>query len=126
MRVVFEADTLDDLIAMARGWAGARPKGRGDQPEPLEDSLLRIKSQASLKFLRLVAARSLEGQAMPNDAALRRNLGLSPEGTIVGVLGLANRIARRRAGRDIVYSDQSGHRMSEEDARVVIATLGPP
>lgn len=131
MRVEFEADTLEELVAMARRWAAKEAGGAETQsgkPEQLEDVLLRIRSPSSLHFLREVAARSLEGSALALDAAFRERLGLPAEGALVGVVGVANRTMRRRAGRDLVYSDKQGHgyRMSNKDAQAVIATLGPP
>ncbi|MBA3688381.1 MAG: hypothetical protein H0W81_06105 [Chloroflexi bacterium] len=136
-RIEFEADTIGELVDMARRWVAAYPELARDQvpanPEPpaleeLQDVLLRITSPASQQFLREVAAQTLAGEVLPIDDALRVRCGLPPGRTFVGVLGVANRTMRRRAGRDVVSWDSAAHgyRMSVDDARVVGETLGPP
>ena len=135
-RVEFEADTIEELVDMARRWVAAYPElasGPASSsiepaPEQLEDVLARIKSPASLQFLREVAARSLVGDALPIDDSLRQRCGLAPGGSFVGVLGVANRTMRRRAGRQLVTWDPliSGYQMTPQDARKVIDAIGPP
>jgi len=135
-RIEFEADTLDELVGMARRWVAAYPELAGDQapahaeppvPEPLRDVLLRIASPASQQFLREVAATTLAGEALPIDDALRVRCGLPPGRPFVGVLGVANRTMRRRARRDLVNWDARAHgyRMDVDDARVIEEVLGP-
>jgi len=134
-RIEFEADTIEELVDMARRWVAGYPVLAADsaaQGEPaveeLEAVLRRIKSPASLQFLREVAARSLGGEALPIDDALRARCGVPPRRPFVGVLGVANRTMRRRAGRDLVTWDPvgQGYRVSAADAHVVASVLGGP
>ena len=134
-RVEFESDTIEELVRMAQRWVAAYPEGAADRaasqeppPETLEDVLRRIKSVASRHFLRAVAARTLAGDALPIDDALRARCGLPPGGAFVGVLGVANRTMRLRAHRDLVVWDPvaGGYRMSVDDARIVVDCLGLP
>lgn len=121
-RIEFAAETLEELVDMARRWVAAYPELQaavGAQPsgsERLEDVLARVTSSASRQFLREVAARTLAGEALPRGR------------TLVGVLGVANRTMRRRAGRELVSWDPQagGYRVSLDDARIIVDTLGPP
>jgi len=135
-RVEFEADTTEALVEMARRWVAAYPEfasaeSGDDEPtlgaESLEDVLGRIHSPASRQFLREVAERTLAGETLVIDDALRVRCGLPPGRTFVGVLGVANRTMRQRAGRRLVIWDAaaSGYRVDPDDARIVLATLGP-
>jgi hypothetical protein len=132
-RVEFESDTLEELVRMARRWVAGFPEFGADetasQPpvaESLEEVLARIKSPASLQFLREVAGATLAGEALAVDDELRRRCGLPSGRNFVGVQGVANRTMRARAGRDLVSwdPDARGYRMSSTDAEAVVDTLG--
>ena len=135
-RIEFEADTIEELVDMARRWVAAYPElasapapGKAAPPaqEQLSEVVARITSPASQQFLREVAACSLAGEALAVDDGLRVRCGLPPGGSCVGVLGVANRTMRRRAGRDLISWDPAarGYRMSVDDARVTAEILGP-
>lgn len=122
-RIEFEADTLEQLVEMARHWVAAYPV-----PEALDAVLKRITTTPSKRLLSEVAARSLEGEALVVDRQLLDRLGVADRTSLVGVLGVANRTMRRRAHRDLLTSDKvaGGYRMATEDALVVIRVFGAP
>ncbi len=133
-RVEFESESIEELVRMAQRWVAGFPEFGADetasQPpviENLEEVLARIKSPASLQFLREVAGATLAGEALAVDDELRRRCGLPPARNFVGVQGVANRTMRARAGRDLVTwdPDARGYGMSPEDAHTVLDTLGP-
>lgn len=135
-RIEFEADTLEQLVDMARQWvAGYAPTGpppaaaappQGPQPEELPDVLTRIVSPTSRAFMRAVAERSVKGGVLVVDEELLAGLGVADEKAFVGVRGVANRTMRRRAHRDLVTWDPArhGYRMDREDALVALDVLG--
>jgi len=134
-RVELEADTIEELVDMVRRWVAGYPEEGADQstdqelpPETLESVLERIKSPASRLFLREVAARTLAGETLRIDDALRARCGVLPGRPFVGVLGVANRTMRRRASRDLVTWDPvgEGYQVSFDDALVIARTLGGP
>lgn len=134
-RVTFESDELEEVVRMAQRWVAAYPEFVADETSPqppvvesLEEVLARIKSPASLQFLREVAGATLAGEVLVVDDELRRRCGLPPERNFVGVQGVANRTMRRRAHRDLVKWDPvtGGYRMSDDDARIVDDCLGQP
>jgi hypothetical protein len=137
-RIEFEADTLEELVEMARRWVAAYPELAPAAPalsgleppatERLADVLGRITSPASRQLLREVAACSLVGDALVVDDDLLRRCGVSGRDSFVGVLGVVNRTMRRRAHRDLLSWDPiaRGYRMDPEDALVAAEVLGPP
>ena len=137
VRVEFEADTLEELVGMARRWVAAYPElaaseAQGDErtvgSESLEQVLGRIRSRASRQFLREIGERTLVGDALVIDDALRERCGLAPGQALVGVLGVANRTMRKRAGRDLISWDPAagGYRVATADAQVILEAFGPP
>ncbi len=95
-RIEFEADTLEQLVDMARQWVAgyggatarisvAPPQ---DRQTELRDVLARIVSPASRAFIRAVAERSLSDQVLVVDEAVLTRLGVTDEKAFVGVRGL--------------------------------------
>jgi len=131
-RITFEAKTLEELVELVQHWVGADQHltvpAAPSAHENLEEVLARIHSSASRQFLRELAARALSDQALVIDDGLRMRGGLPPGRSFVGVLGVANRTMRRRAGRELISWDPraGGYRVSAEDARTILATYGPP
>ncbi len=137
-RIEFEANTLEELVEMARRWVAAFPefathtsgpaRVASPAPEGLADVLARITSPLSRRLLGEIAARSLVGDALVVDGGLLERLGLPNRGSFVGVLGVANRTMRRRANRDLLVWDPvaHGYRMDADDARVVLDVVGAP
>ena len=107
-RVEFEAEALEELVAVARHWVDAYPV-----PEDLEQVLERITSPTSRRLLAEAAARSLEGEALVVDNELLDRLGVTDRTALVGVLGVANRTMRRRAHRRVPDNGQARRRLPD-------------
>lgn len=122
-RIEFEADSIDELVEMARHWVDAYPV-----PEGLEAVLERITSVRSQRLLSEVAARSKDDEVLVIDDQLLDRVGVADRTALVGVLGVANRTMRRRAHRDLLTTDREtgGYRMATADALVVLEAFGAP
>jgi len=137
-RIEFEADTLQELVAMARRWVAAYPEletsdaagtgARSRAPEALSAVLARISSPVSRQLLREIAVGSQFGEPVVVDNGLLERLGVPDRGSFVGVLGVVNRTMRRRAHRQLLSwdPDAHGYRMDADDARVVLGVVGAP
>jgi hypothetical protein len=140
-RIEFEADTAEQLLALARRWvmgpdshvdAAAAASGVGDQAElhrrQLGEALNSIRGADSRRLLREVAALSLHGAALPLDADLAARYGKRTGTAFAGIVAGPNKVMRRVARRDLVIwdADAHGYRMDPLDAEIILQRWPAP
>jgi len=135
-RIEFEADTEEQLLALARRWVmgpgEAEPAvvyqaGQADpRRRQLGEALNAIRGTDSRRFLREVAELSVAGAALPLDAALAARYGKKTNTAFAGIVAGPNKVMRRVARRDVVTwdGDARGYRMDPADAEIVLARWG--
>jgi hypothetical protein len=132
-RIEFEANTEDELLALARRWVmgpqqqpGASVADRADQAElhrrQLGEALNAIRGADSRRLLREVAELSLEGAALVLNAGLAARYGKKTGTAFAGIVAGPNKVMRRIARRDLVTwdADVRGYRMDPGDAAIVL------
>ena len=133
-RVEFEADTEDELIALAWRWVmgpqrqpGAAGSGLTVDQEDLRrrqlgEVLNAIRGTDSRRLLRDVAERSTRNAALVLDADLTRRYGKRTGTAFAGIVAGPNKVMRRVARRDLITwdADARGYRMDPADAEVVL------
>ncbi len=138
-RIEFEADTEDELLALARRWVmgpqqqpAASTGDQADQAElhrrQLGEALNAIRGADSRRLLREVAELSLDGAALVLDAALAARYGKQTGTAFAGIVAGPNKVMRRIARRDLVTwdADVRGYRMDLADAEVVLQRWPAP
>ena len=138
-RVEFEADTEDELLALARRWVlgpqqptSELPASSGDQAElrrrQLGEALNAIRGADSRRLLREVAELSLAGAALVLNADLRARYGKKTGTAFAGIVAGPNKVMRRVGRRDLVSwdADAGGYRMDPADAEVVLQRWQTP
>jgi hypothetical protein len=135
-RIEFEADTEEQLLALAWRWVMGpqrQPGGRvRDQAEAANDADLRrrqlgevlnaIRGTDSRRLLREVAELSLQDTALVLDADLAARYGKRTGTAFAGIVAGPNKVMRRVARRDLVTwdADARGYRMDPADAEVLL------
>ena len=132
-RIEFEADTEEQLVALARRWvmgpdadaSGVGPE-QADQTElhrrQLGEALNSIRGADSRRLLREVAELSLHGAALPLNRDLAERYGKKTGTAFAGIVAGPNKVMRRVARRDLVTwdADAHGYRMDPADAELVL------
>lgn len=141
-RIEFEADTEEQLLALARRWVMGPPGERGtssaqrtgptdqagdaDQADlrrrQLGEALNSIRGADSRRLLREVAELSTDGKALVLDADLAARYGKRTGTAFAGIVAGPNKVMRRVARRDLVSwdADARGYRMHPADAEIVL------
>ena len=133
-RIEFEADTEDELIAMAWRWAMGpqRHPGTAESGQAADTADLRrrqlgevlnaIRGTDSRRLLREVAELSTRNAALVLDAELAKRYGKKTGTAFAGIVAGPNKVMRRVARRDLISwdADARGYRMDPADAEVVL------
>ena len=132
-RIEFEADTEEQLLAMARRWVlGPDSQSRGapaldaDETElhrrQLGEALNGIRGRDSQRLLREVAELSIKNEALVLDANLIARYDKKTGTAFAGIVAGPNKVMRRVARRDLVTwdADAHGYRMNSTDAQIVL------
>jgi hypothetical protein len=134
-RIEFEADTEEQLLALARRWVmgppGALPSvathpNQTDQADlrrrQLGEALNGIRGSDSRRLLREVAELALQDRALVLDADLTARYGKTTGTAFAGIVAGPNKVMRRVARRDLVTwdADVRGYRMDPVDAEIVL------
>ena len=132
-RIEFEADTEEEILALASRWVmgqGAGNEGTyagsADQTElhrrQLGEALNAIRGADSRRLLREVAELSLRGSALPLNSDLAERYGKRTGTAFAGIVAGPNKVMRRVARRDLIAwdADASGYRMDPADAQIVL------
>jgi hypothetical protein len=138
-RVEFEADTEEELLALARRWVMGPPTHRvgsvtdqADQHElhrrQLGEALNAIRGADSRRLLREVAELSLKGSALVLDENLAARYGKRTGTAFAGIVAGPNKVMRRVARRDLVTwdADARGYRMDPADAEIILQRWPAP
>lgn len=134
-RVEFEADTEDELVALAWRWVMGpqqmredRSDDAGDETEARRRQLLEvlngIRGVDSRRLVREVAELALNGGVLIFDESLRERYGKSTGTAFAGIVAGPNKVMRRVARRDLLIWDAAaeGYRMHPADAEIVLAS----
>ncbi len=132
-RIEFEADTEEQLLALAWRWvmgpeqvAGGSVVDVADQAElhrrQLGEALNSIRGSDSRRLLREVAELSLHGSALALNADLAARYGKRTGTAFAGIVAGPNKVMRRVARRDLVTwdADAHGYRMDPLDAEIIL------
>ena len=137
-RIEFEADTEEQLLALARRWvlgpeqqpggslAGGSLADRADQAElrrrQLGEALNAIRGADSRRLLREVAELSLHGAALVLDRDLAARYDKKTGTAFAGIVAGPNKVMRRVARRDLVTwdADVRGYRIDPADAEIIL------
>ncbi len=139
VQVVFDGETLEEVLGEVRQWleasqarGGLVPAADGAQRErEIQGALQAMRGEMSRRVVRLLAESGVRGEEM-GLAELREALrSLDPAwggAGLSGIVGGPNKLMRRSKGaRDLIVRDRltRSYRISPGDARVVLATWGP-
>jgi hypothetical protein len=132
-RIEFEADTEEQLLALAWRWVMGPARDRGgsvsdqsDQDElrrrQLGEVLNAIRGADSRRLLREVAELSTRDEALVLDADLAARYGKRTGTAFAGIVAGPNKVMRRVARRDLISwdADARGYRMDPADAEIVL------
>lgn len=132
-RIEFEAETEDELLALAWRWVMGPARQRGapvadgdDQVDlhrrQLVEVLNAIRGSDSRRFVREVAELSRAGAAVVLDEALKQRYGKQTGTAFAGIVAGPNKVMRRVARRDLIIWDGSagGYRMDPAHAEIVL------
>lgn len=138
-RIEFEADSEEELVALAWRWVmGPQRQPRGpvistaDQAElgrrQLGEALNAIRGADSRRLLREVAELSARKQALVLDADLAARYGKRTGTAFAGIVAGPNKVMRRIARRDLITwdADARGYRMDPADADVILQRWPAP
>ena len=136
VRVEFEADTEEQLLALAWRWVmgpsrdpGAPSNGAANAGEKAElhrrqlgEVLNAIRGADSRRLVREVAELSLKDAAVVLDGDLTARYGKRTGTAFAGIVAGPNKVMRRVARRDLISwdPDAHGYRMDPADAQVVL------
>lgn len=137
-RIEFEAETQDELLALAWRWVMGPSRepddlvaDHADQADlrrrQLGEALNGIRGTDSRRLLREVAELSARGQALVLDADLTARYGKKTGTAFAGIVAGPNKVMRRIARRDLVTwdADARGYRMDPADAEIVLQRWPP-
>jgi hypothetical protein len=133
-RVEFEADSEEELLALAWRWVmgperqpGVAGSGQTADREDLRrrqlgEVLNAIRGTDSRRLLREVAELSTQNAALVLDAELAARYGKKTGTAFAGIVAGPNKVMRRVARRDLINwdPDARGYRMDPADAEVVL------
>ena len=132
-RIEFEAETEEQLVALAWRWvmgpsrqSGESLAHQADQADlrrrQLGEALNGIRGTDSRRLLREVAELSTRGDALVLDADLTARYGKKTGTAFAGIVAGPNKVMRRVARRDLVTWDAGvrGYRMDPADAEIVL------
>ena len=132
-RVEFEAETEDELLALAWRWVmgpgreSSGPLGDlSDQADlrrrQLGEVLNAIRGADSRRLLREVAELATHNEALVLNADLTARYGKRTGTAFAGIVAGPNKVMRRVARRDLIIwdADARGYRMDPTDAELVL------
>lgn len=132
-RIEFEAETEEQLLALAWRWVMGPPHQSGDpvmdevdqaklRRKQLGEVLNAIQGADSRRLLREVAERSAHNAALALDADLAIRYGKQTGTAFAGIVAGPNKVMRRVAHRDLITwdADVRGYRMDPADAEIVL------
>ena len=132
-RIEFEADTEEELLALAWRWVMGPQRGatspvrnHADQADlrrrQLGEVLNGIRGADSRRLLREVAELSMQDAALVLDADLAARYGKRTGTAFAGIVAGPNKVMRRVARRDLITwdADARGYRMDPADAEIVL------
>jgi hypothetical protein len=132
-RIEFEADTAEELVALAWRWVmgpdrqlGEPVMDEADQADlrrkQLGEVLNAIQGADSRRLLREVAELSTHNAAVALDAELMARYGKQTGTAFAGIVAGPNKVMRRVAHRDLITwdADVRGYRMDPADAEIVL------
>jgi hypothetical protein len=138
-RIEFEADTEEELLALARRWvmgpSGDQAPSAANQADQadlrrrqLGEALNGIRGRDSRRLLREVAELALQDRALVLDADLSARYGKTTGTAFAGIVAGPNKVMRRVARRDLVTwdADVHGYRMDPVDAEIVLQRWPAP
>ena len=133
-RVEFEADTEEQLMALAWRWVmgpqrefGEPVMDAADQADlrrkQLGEVLNAIRGADSRRLLREVAELATQNAALVLDADLAARYGKQTGTAFAGIVAGPNKVMRRVAHRDLITwdPDARGYRMDPADAEIVLS-----
>lgn len=137
-RIEFEADTEEQLMALAWRWvmgperqSGEPVMDEADQADlrrkQLGEVLNAIQGSDSRRLLREVAELSTQDAALVLDADLAARYGKQTGTAFAGIVAGPNKVMRRVAHRDLISwdADARGYRMDPADAEIVLQRWPP-
>ena len=137
-RIEFEADTEEQLLALAWRWvmgpqrqSGEPVMDEADQADlrrkQLGEVLNAIQGSDSRRLLREVAELSTQNAALVLDAELTARYGKQTGTAFAGIVAGPNKVMRRVAHRDLINwdADARGYRMDPADAEIVLQRWPP-
>ncbi len=138
-RIAFEADTEEQLLALAWRWVMG-PQRQSSAPlieqtdhadlrrRQLGEVLNAIRGADSRRLLREVAELSTRDQALVLDAGLTARYGKRSGTAFAGIVAGPNKVMRRVARRDLITwdADVRGYRMDPADAEIVLQRWPAP
>lgn len=131
-RIEFEADSEEQLVALAWRWVMGPQREGGVLPDQADQTELRrrqlgevlnaIRGADSRRLLREVAELSTRNQALVLDAELTARYGKHTGTAFAGIVAGPNKVMRRVARRDLITwdADARGYRMDPADAEIVL------
>jgi hypothetical protein len=135
-RVEFEADTEEQVVALAWRWVMGPKKELDDADSgagadetvllrrQLAEVLSAIRGVDSRRLVREVAELSLQDRTLVLNEDLRQRYGKSTGTAFAGIVAGPNKVMRRVARRDLLIWDaaERGYRMHPADAEIVLQT----
>jgi hypothetical protein len=138
-RIEFEADTEEQLLALAWRWVmGPQRRGDGSAQDQVDQADLRrrqlgevlnaVRGADSRRLLREVADLSTRNTALVLDADLAARYGKRTGTAFAGIVAGPNKVMRRVARRDLISwdADAHGYRMDPSDAEIIMQRWPPP
>ena len=138
-RIEFEAETEEQLLALAWRWVMGPQHQPGDpvvdeadladlRRKQLGEVLNAIQGADSRRLLREVADLSTRNAAVVLDAALTASYGKQTGTAFAGIVAGPNKVMRRVAHRDLIIwdADARGYRMDPADAEIVLQRWPAP
>ena len=137
-RIEFEADSEEQLVAMAWRWVMGPQRQSGEpvmdeadqadlRSKQLGEVLNAIQGSDSRRLLREVAELSTQNAALVLDADLAARYGKQTGTAFAGIVAGPNKVMRRVAHRDLISwdADLRGYRMDPADAEIVLKRWPP-
>jgi hypothetical protein len=131
-RIEFEADTEEQLLALAWRWVMGPQRQPGQVRDQADQADLRrrqlgevlnaIRGADSRRLLREVAELSTRDAALVLDGDLAARYGKRTGTAFAGIVAGPNKVMRRVARRDLITwdADVRGYRMDPADAEIVL------
>jgi hypothetical protein len=132
-RIEFEADSEEQLVALAWRWVmGPERHAGGPVADPADQADLRrrqlgevlnaIRGSDSRRLLHEVAELSMRNAALVLDKDLAARYGKQSGTAFAGIVAGPNKVMRRVARRDLINwdADARGYRMDPAEAEIVL------